>query len=168
MPTEKRSCGGEEKTQSPSPPFLLFPCGHWTFQGDTTASPMAVPAPSGTQLFCGPVQQAATGALRDLSDTQLGQSLHGLFSQGRADALLLAAVHLLAQLRPAHRSLGFAGQGMDAAHKDDTPPASASAAACSWKPKLMRWRFLLPSSQGKVARPPLSESLVALIQVDQT
>jgi hypothetical protein len=57
---------------------------------------------------------------------------------------------------------------MDAAHKDDTPPASASAAACSWKPTLMRWRFLLPSSQGKVARPPLSESLVALIQVDQT
>ena len=79
MPTEQRSCCGEEKTQSPSPPFLLFPCGHRVVVGETGDSPMAVPAPSGTQLFCGPVQQAATGALRDLSDTQLGQSLHGLF-----------------------------------------------------------------------------------------
>lgn len=69
----------KRKPSPPLPPFLLFPCGHKVVVGEMGDSPMAVPAPSGTQLFCGPVQQAATGALRDLSDTQLGQSLHGLF-----------------------------------------------------------------------------------------
>ena len=113
MPTEKRSCGEEEKSQSPSPPFLLIPVHHRVDVGETSGSPMDVPAPSGTELCRGPVQQATTGALRDLSDTQLAQGLHGLFGQSRADALLLAAVHLLAQLRPAHSSLGLASQGSE-------------------------------------------------------